>query len=58
MQRCHPAEALHLPDREIADADGADLALLEQGVHGLRGFLDRHQRVGPVDLVDVDVIGS
>ena len=57
MQRCHPAEALHLPDREIADADGADLALLEQGAHGLCGFLDRHQRIGPVNLVDVDVIG-
>src|SRR2546430_17172798 len=26
MQRCHPAEARHLPDREIAAADGADLA--------------------------------
>ena len=47
-----------VPNREIADADGADLALLEQGMHGLRGFLDRHQWVGPVDLVDVDVIGS
>src|SRR5215813_7582572 len=32
MQRCHPAEPLHLSDQEIADADGADLALLEQGV--------------------------
>jgi hypothetical protein len=47
-----------LPDREIADADGADFALLEQGMHGLRGFLDGHQWVWPVDLVNVDVIGS
>src|SRR5499427_7881078 len=58
MERRHPAEALHLLDREIADTDGADLALLEQGVHGLCGFLDRHQRVWPVNLVDVNVIGS
>src|SRR5882757_3676779 len=27
-------------------------------MHRFRGFLDRHQRVGPVNLVDVDVIGS
>src|SRR5262245_40622755 len=32
MERRHPAEALHLLDREIADTDGADLALLEQGM--------------------------
>jgi hypothetical protein len=41
----------------LPDADGADLALLEQGAHGLCGFLDRHQRIRPVNLVDVDVIG-
>src|SRR5262245_39168183 len=58
MQRCHLAETLHLSDREIADADGADFALLEQGAHGLCGFLDPDQRIGPVNLVDVDVIGS
>src|ERR671934_703099 len=58
MQRRNATESLHLPNTEIADADGADLALLEQGVHGLRGFLDRHQRIGPVHLIDVDVLGS
>src|SRR5262249_1183148 len=57
VQRRYPAEALHLGNREVANADGADLALLEQGAHGLRGFLDPHQRVGPVNLVDVDVVG-
>src|SRR5262249_7924664 len=39
VQRRNAAEALHLPDREITYADGADLTLLEEDAHGLRGFL-------------------
>ena len=58
MQRGHPAEALHLINGEIAHADGADLALLVKRAHRLGGFLHRHQRVGPMNLVDVDVIGA
>ena len=58
MQRGHLAEALHLGNREVADADGTDFSLLVERAHGLGGLLDRHQRVGPVDLVDVDVIGA
>jgi hypothetical protein len=37
---------------------GPDLSLLEKRMHRQGGFFDRHQRVWPVDLVDVDVIGS
>src|SRR5207245_5672733 len=51
VQRRDAAEPLHLLNREIAYPDRADLALLEQGVHRLCGFLDRHQRVGPMNLV-------
>src|SRR5262249_24867015 len=58
VQRRNAAEALHLPSREIADTDGADFALLEQSVHRLRGLLDGHPGVGPVNLVDIDVIGA
>src|SRR5450631_192345 len=58
MQGCNAAELLYLVDRKIADSDGPDLSLLEQRMHRLGGFFDRYQRVRPVDLVDVDVIGS
>src|SRR3977135_2943345 len=58
MQRRHAAKPVHLADRKIADSDGADLPLPEQRVHRLGGFFDRHQWVGPVNLVDIDVVGS
>ena len=57
MQRRHAAEPLHLRDGKIADPDGADLALLGKRAHGFGGFFDRHQRIGPVDLVDIDMVG-
>src|SRR5712691_12554260 len=58
MQRGHVAKPLHLADRKIADSDRADLSLPEQRVHRLGGFFDRHQWVGPVNLIDIDVVGS
>ena len=58
MQRRHAAKLLHLIDRKIADADGADLSLFEQGLHCRRGFFDRYKGIGPMNLIDVDVIGS
>src|ERR1700720_3493086 len=58
MQRRHAAKPVHLADRKIADSDGADLSLPEQRVHRLAGFFDRHQWVGPVNLIDIDVVGS
>src|ERR1700722_6113284 len=58
MQRGHFPEALDLSYREIADADGADLALFVKRSHRLGGFLHRHQGVRPMNLIDVDVIGA
>src|SRR5229473_1592461 len=58
MQRRNAAKPLHLADRKVAHADGADFPLLEQRVHCFRGLLDRNQWVGPMNLVDVNVIGS
>ena len=42
MQRRDAAEFLHLADRKVADADGADLSLPEQRMHCLSGFFDRY----------------
>src|SRR5258705_7778599 len=56
MERRNESKPLHLSDGKVADSDGANLALLEQGAHGLGRFFNRHQRVGPVDLVDVDIV--
>lgn len=58
MDRRDPAKPVHLCDREIAHAYCTDRSTLEQRQHRLDGFFDRHSRVGPVDLVDVDIIGS
>src|SRR5258708_17393027 len=58
MQGRETTESVYLIDREIAHSDRRDLSLNEQRVHRLGGFLHRHQRIGPVNLVDVDVIGS
>src|SRR3979490_2623116 len=58
MQRRDAAKALHLDERKVAHSDGAYFPLREQLVHCVRSFFDRYQRVGPMDLIDVDVIGS
>jgi hypothetical protein len=58
MQRRDPPELLDLLDGKIADADGADLSLPEQRSHRVGGFRDRNVWVGPMHLIDVDVIGS
>src|SRR5450631_172675 len=57
MQRRDPAKPFHLADRKVAHPDGADLPLREQCVHCVSGFFDRNQRVGPMNLIDIDVIG-
>src|SRR5258705_4627109 len=57
MQRRNASELFHLSDGKVADSDGADLALLEQGTHDIGGFFDCHQRIGPVHLIDVDIVG-
>ncbi len=58
VKRCHATKLFDLLDGKIAYADRADLSLVEQHVHRVRRLFDRNQRVGPVDLIDVDVIGS
>ena len=58
MQRRDAAKPFHLDDRKIAHSDGADFPLREQCVHCVRGFFDRNQRVGPMNLIDINVIGS
>src|SRR5580704_13041220 len=58
MQRRYAAKPLHLFDRKIADADGADLTLSEQGLHCRRGFFYLDKGIGPMNLIDIDVIGS
>src|SRR6266516_4372320 len=57
MQRRSPSELLDLFDREIAHADRPNLPLPKERVHDFGGLVDRYQRIGPVNLIDVDVIG-
>src|ERR1700730_2343190 len=40
----------------IADSDGANLPLFVEVAKGSGGLLDGDQRVGPVHLVDIDVV--
>lgn len=56
-QRGELAEAVHLFRRIVAHADGEYLAVAAQALQFAGGFLVRHQRVRPVDLVQVDAIG-
>ena len=52
----HP-QALHEPVRAlVAAADRAHLALLDQAIEGLEGDFDGNVGVGPVRLVEVDVV--
>ena len=47
---------LKLSEREIANADEANLALIHQLFHGTHRFLDGNGRVRPVKLVEIDVV--
>jgi hypothetical protein len=58
VQRRNLAETFHLRDREIADADGTNFSLIIQRAHRLGGLLNGYERIGPMDLVDVDVVGA
>ena len=49
---------LHLRDGEIAHADRADLPLLIEREHRFSRLPERHLRIGPMNLVDVDVVGT
>src|SRR5439155_6489369 len=52
------AEQVHLLRGVVADADRADAALPVERVQRLRRLLDRHERIGPVDLIEIDVVGA
>src|SRR6266404_5702536 len=54
MQRGDLAKSLDLLHRKITDADGADLAPLQKIVHRLGGLLNRHRRVRPMHLIEID----
>jgi hypothetical protein len=55
VQREDRFEADHLFGGVIADADGADFPLFVEFAECGGGFFDGHKRIGPVNLVDVDV---
>ncbi len=58
MQRRDSAKPFHLADRKVAHSDRADFPLREQHMHCISGFFDRNQWVGPMNLIDVNVIRS
>lgn len=49
-------EVVDLLDVEVRHADVPDLALLDELLERTRRFGERDVRVGPVDLVEVDVV--
>ena len=53
-----PLRLDHLPGGEVRAADVADLALADEVVEGAQRLLDRRQRVGAVELVEVDPVGA
>lgn len=55
---CRPLRLDNLPARHVGTADVADLALAQEVVERPQRFLDRRQRVGPVELVQVDPVGA
>ena len=52
------AKARDLQNREITDADSPDFPLVEKRLHRFCRLFDRDQRIGPVHLIDVDVVGA
>jgi hypothetical protein len=58
IDRANLLERRHLAGVVVRDADEPDLALADELVERLRGCADRRGRVGPVDLVDVNVVGA
>ena len=53
----HLEALLHLLRGEVGNARVAHLALLDQVVDGLHALAEDHLVEGPVDLVEVDVVG-
>src|ERR1019366_3355720 len=57
MNRSDQAEFIHLRRRKVANANRANLALLEKSGHRVGGLVNRCQRIRPVHLVDIDLVG-
>ena len=51
-------ELRHLRRRIIGHADCADLALLQQGGERCGRLMNGDERIGPMHLVKVDVVGA
>uniref|UniRef100_E6QN02 Uncharacterized protein n=1 Tax=mine drainage metagenome TaxID=410659 RepID=E6QN02_9ZZZZ len=56
-ERRDGAEALHLRNGAVADAEGANLANGNEAGEQRGGFFDGDERIGPVELVKIDVVG-
>src|SRR5260221_8089159 len=57
MQRGHLTPTVHLLGREIADTESQNFSLLPQSKQRFSSFFNRHQRIRPMDLVDINAIG-
>src|SRR5439155_310931 len=57
VERGRALKYVHLLQRVVAHSDGPDLALLVKLVHRRGGLLYGNQRIRPMNLVDIDVIG-
>src|SRR5262245_23772261 len=53
-----PHRVDHLPRGEVRDPDVADAPGAHEVVEGPERLLDRSQRIGPVELVEVDPVGA
>src|SRR6056297_2001150 len=58
MQRRGRGKSLHLVGTVVADADSADFAALLKFLQGRRGLFKRDQRIGPMNLVQINDIGA
>src|SRR5713226_2175582 len=58
VERRYLPETLHLLYREVADADRADPAKIIETAQRLGRPLDGDQRIGPVHLVEINIVGA
>ena len=58
VQRRVLQEFQHLPRREVAHANGLNFAAPVELGQRARGLFHWNVRVGPMDLIDVDVVGT
>lgn len=58
LHRPRARELRHLGGAEVGDADVANLAFVDELVERRGGFGERNVRVGPVHLIEIDVVDS